>query len=296
MKLLGNYKNGNTTCSIYDDGTKIRRTEDNDFEFDFPESIDINITNYCDGGCQWCYQGCSKEGLHADILSPKFLDTLHPYTEIAINGNSLDHPDLFEFLQKMKNRKIIVNMTVNQVHFLKHKEFIKSLTNGELIYGLGVSLTKSSDDLVSSIKEFSNAVIHVINGIIEIEELKKLYNHNLKILILGYKMVKKGVHYYSKTVENNKEILYDNLKEIMDCFSVVSFDNLALEQLDVKRLLTENEWDIFFMGDDGRDGFNSASMYIDLVDKKFTYNSCREDRYELLEDIKDMYLFLKNNY
>lgn len=46
----------------------------------------------------------------------------------------------------------------------------------------------------------------------------------------------------------------------------VSFDNLAISQLNIKRLMSEQEWKIFYMGDDGRDGeLSSASMYVDAV-------------------------------
>ena len=33
MKELGTYQNGNTITTIFDDGTKIHVTEDNDFEY-----------------------------------------------------------------------------------------------------------------------------------------------------------------------------------------------------------------------------------------------------------------------
>lgn len=41
MNLIGQYKNGNYTVSIYDDGTKIRENDLDFFEPAFPESMDI---------------------------------------------------------------------------------------------------------------------------------------------------------------------------------------------------------------------------------------------------------------
>ena len=41
MKLLGYYKNGNYTVSIFDDGTKIRANKLDFFEPDTVESMDI---------------------------------------------------------------------------------------------------------------------------------------------------------------------------------------------------------------------------------------------------------------
>ena len=43
MKELGNYKNGNYTVNIYDDGTKIRETDENEFIPEFAECIDVNL-------------------------------------------------------------------------------------------------------------------------------------------------------------------------------------------------------------------------------------------------------------
>ena len=55
-----------------------------------------------------CYEGCSLNGKHADLFSPDYyplLDSLHPYTEMALNGNDLSHPQLDEFLYFLKDKK-----------------------------------------------------------------------------------------------------------------------------------------------------------------------------------------------
>ena len=127
LKLLGVYKNGNYSVKILSDGTKIRETEEDEFIPSFAENCDMKITDKCDGGCPFCYEGCTPNGRHGDILNYKFLDTLHPYTELAINGNDLSHPDLLTFMYKMKMKKIILNMTVNQIHFEKHFGAIRSM-------------------------------------------------------------------------------------------------------------------------------------------------------------------------
>jgi hypothetical protein len=73
---------------------------------------------------------------------------------------------------------------------------------------------------------------------------------------------------------------------LFHCFNVVSFDNLALKQLEVKRLLSEEEWEQFYMGDDG--GF---TMYIDCVNRQFGRSSTAplSERYPIIDDIKDMF-------
>ena len=185
VQLLGTYKNGNYSVKILSDGTKIRTTDEDDFIPSFAENCDVKITNKCDGRCPFCYEGCTPDGKHGDILNYKFLDTLHPYTELAINGNDLSHPDLFVFLQKMKDKNIIVNMTVNQIHFEIHYSLIKFLIDQEIIYGLGVSLREPTEKFVSMVESIPNAVIHVINGIFSYKDYEILKDNDLKLLILG---------------------------------------------------------------------------------------------------------------
>ena len=74
------------------------------------------------------------------------------------------------------------------------------------------------------------------------------------------------------------------LKFLYPKFEVVSFDNLALEQLNVKRLLTEEEWSEFFMGEDG-----NFTFYLDLVEGTFGKNSLATKRYFIMDNIDDMF-------
>lgn len=289
MNIKGIYENGNYKVVIFDDGTKIRKTNDNKFIASFPECIDIKITNYCDMGCPYCHEASSTEGIHGEILNIDFINTLKPYTELAIGGgNPLSHPDLLEFLGLLKEKKIIANMTVNQKHFEENIDSLIYLTKENLIKGVGVSLINPTEEFIKKIKDFPNAVIHVINGVVKIEDLEKMYDNDLKILILGYKQFRRGNEFYSDTVEMKKEMIYTKLKEIIKHFKVVSFDNLALKQLDVKRLMTEDEWNEFYMGDDG--GF---TMYIDMVNKQFAKSSISVNRHDLLNDIVDMFDMVK---
>lgn len=290
MELLGRYKNGNFVTTILSDGTKIRETKDDEFIPSFAENMDVKICNYCDMGCKFCHEGSTINGKFGNILNEKFIDTLHPYQEIAIGGgDATSHPDLIPFLQKLKERKVITNMTVNQIHFEKKQELIKKLVDEKLIYGLGVSLVNPTKHFIELIKQYSNAVIHVINGVLKPSDIKALENNNLKMLILGYKHLRIGNEYFEeeqKDIEVKQQWLYENLEDIIQKFKVVSFDNLAIEQLDVKRLLTQEEWDEFYMGDDGK-----VTYYVDMVERKFAQSSTApfDKRYDLLDSVDDMF-------
>jgi MoaA/NifB/PqqE/SkfB family radical SAM enzyme len=291
MKLLGEYQNGNYNVRIFDDGTKIRENDLDFFESNFPECMDVKITNYCDMNCPYCHENSSTNGKHGDILQPSFINSLHPFTEIAIGGgNPLSHPDLIEFLQILKDKNIIANITVNQKHFFDDYNTIKLLYDNQLVRGIGVSLTKVTDELIEYLQAVPNTVLHVINGIVNLDDLKLLYSKNFKLLILGYKQFRRGKQYYSEEVENKKKVIYNNLSKIINNFQVVSFDNLAIDQLNVHRLLSDKEWNEFYMGDDGQ-----FTMYIDLVEQKFARCSIADKRYNLLDNIVDMFNIVKSN-
>lgn len=55
MKLLAKYKNGNYIVRLFDDGTKIRANKLDNLTPDFAESMDVTITEKCNGGCQYCF-------------------------------------------------------------------------------------------------------------------------------------------------------------------------------------------------------------------------------------------------
>lgn len=292
--LLGRYKNGNFVTLIMSDGTKIRETKDDEFIPDHAENMDVKITNFCDIGCPMCHEGSTENGRFGDILNEKFIDTLHPYQEIAIGGgDATSHPDLVPFLEKLKDKKVIANITVNQIHFERKQELIKELVDKKLIYGLGISLVNPTEQFIKLVKQYQNAVIHVINGVLKPSDVKALENNNLKMLILGYKHLRRGNEYFDlchKDIEDKQKWLYDNLSDIVEKFNVVSFDNLAIEQLDVRRLMSKEEWDEFYMGDDG-----VMTFYIDMVERKFARSStvAFDKRYDLLDSVDDMFKVIR---
>lgn len=291
MELLGRYRNGNYVTTILSDGTRIRETNDDEFIPDHAENMDIKLTNRCSGvNCKFCHEGSTPNGKHGDILNEKFVDTFHKYQECALGGgNVLEHPDLIPFLEKLKEKKVIANITVNQIHFEKEQELIRKLVDEKLIYGLGVSLVKPTDKFIKLIKQYPNAVIHTINGVLKPSDVQAMENNNLKMLILGYKHLRRGNEYFEsdrEKIEENQTWLYENLQEILNKFKVVSFDNLAIEQLNVKRLLSDSEWNEFYQGDDG-----TSTYYIDMVERKFARSSTApfDKRYDLLDSVDDMF-------
>jgi hypothetical protein len=82
--------------------------------------------------------------------------------------------------------------------------------------------------------------------------------------------------------------LRDNLKEISNHFDVVSFYNLAINNLDVRSCVDKEKWDSMYMGDEGR-----YTFFIDAVNKKFAVSSLDEKRYDLKDNVDDMFKYIR---
>ncbi len=280
--MLGTYKNGNYTVTILKDGTKIRETEEDYFIPSFSENTDCKLTDKCSVGCPFCYEGCTPSGKHSEIdFNSPWLNSLHPFTELAINGNDLDHPQLEELLVFLKGKSIITNLTVNEKQLIKGVEQLKEWQKNNMLYGIGVSFStcdfKTHQEAILATEGLDNVVFHTIAGVTTRGEYEMLYAIHAKVLILGYKELGRGISYKEKNdVDNKIKELKRSLDGLIEKCFVVSFDNLAIEQLGVKELLSESEWNEFYMGDDGQ-----FTFYIDMVKNEYAKNSLSTERFPI---------------
>lgn len=294
MKILDTYKNGNANIMLFDDGTRVIEYPDGEhLNVDFPLSMDCKITNQCPMGCPMCHEKSTPNGEHGDIMTAEFINKLHKGTEMAIGGGAVtSHPHLVPFLEKLKELGVRPSITVHQKEFENNEKLINYLIENKLIYGLGVSFSSKNDKLWLKILRYKNSVVHLINGIHGKEVFDYFAYNKAKILILGYKDFGRGHDFLNtemgKIIEEKMTWLNQNLKNYIDKFEVVSFDNLAIKQLDVKSILSEKEWNEFYQGDDG-----TATMYVDLVKKQFAKTSTSSDRFSLLDNIEDMFNVIK---
>ena len=292
MNKIGGYKNGNYNVILFDDGTKIRVNNDTYMRADRPESIDIDISDRCYCNCDFCYQGCTPGGAIADFNAPIF-DTILPYTEIALNGNGVIGTVEFEdFLFKMARKKVICNITLHLHDFINHIQDIQYCVDHGLLHGIGVSINDEineeiAEKLMSFFRVSPNIVIHVIAGVVPWKTLVALGNRGLKLLILGYKNYGRGEVYFTshnEEVEENINILEDRWAWLLKSFKVVSFDNLALEQLHVKECVSKEDWERYYMGDDG-----SATFYIDAVKNTYACSSISERKPIDVQDVNILF-------
>ena len=275
MNFPVKYQNGNTFVSIHSDGTKVREYSGLP-SIVHPESIDVKITNYCDMGCSYCHESSTTSGVHGDL--DKLLNILAGLpagVELAIGGgNPLSHPGLVEFLQKLKDRGIIANLTVNQGHLKTYQGLLTYLVKEELVHGLGISITSNNFAYVKPLLELTkNIVYHLIAGVNKVEVVEKLMDlGECKVLLLGYKLFGFGLRHHSDAVDSELKRWYKALPSLLGKCTI-SFDNLAIEQLRVRRLLIHDGWAKFYMGDDF-----CFTMYIDAVKQEYAPTSRSNDR------------------
>ena len=276
-KLLRKYKNGNALITLYDDGTRVIKGND----FDFPLNIDIRVSTQCSFGqkedgtfvlCNFCHESAQVKGKHCDfsILKQK-LEGL-PSIELAIGCNEFTD-ELYSFLSSIKDH-FICNLTVNAGHLKRDKSKILSAIENKLIYGLGVSY-RSLFTLPDWVLEYDNTVIHVIAGIDDFDNIKNLTAN--KILVLGCK----DFGFNLAKVNEDQVLVWK--RRIHELFHKhLCFDNLALEQLDIRRFFNDETWNTIYQGEE--------SFYIDAVNKRISPSS-RSNDYSNWDEIslKDYY-------
>lgn len=300
MELLHKYNNGNVSVSLFSDGTKTRVWE-GEQRVDFPESIDLKVTNFCDVGCSFCHESSTpKEANRAgadQTALEEILDPLPAGVELAIGGgNPTDWPRLRDFLWWARNKGFVCNITINQ--FSLQRNFITDTVlsyGAPMVRGIGISVASHinmveatqtgyniSNEITPLMKDVlagsPNCVLHVIAGVHDYTILEHLCDSivNPKILVLGYKR-----HGFGKEV--NEGLLAHRLRLFRigvikamyerENTPRLSFDNLAIEQLNIRSMLREEAWEKYYMGPDF-----TTSMYVDAVQQVFAETSTTTKR------------------
>lgn len=283
-KKLNTYLNGGYKVCIYEDGTKVRECFDSDIKPEFPESIDIKVTDYCDLGCKFCHENSTIKGRHSNLeFALKLFKGLPAGVELAIGGgNPMSWPDLTRFLSAMKKLCLVCNLTINGGHVSDNIDELKNLTEGKYIYGLGISYIGSqSKHFIECIKLanfYPNTVFHLIMGVHSLKDLDLILQkvENPKILLLGYKQHGRGLKYFGPEVDKNLKEWYRSVDSYFGRGAIISFDNLGIKQMNLRRFFSKEKWNEFFMGNDGQ-----FTFYIDLVKEEYAISSTSKNRHKI---------------
>lgn len=268
------YQNGNANITLKEDGTRIIDYV-NDLQLEYPLNIDIRVSNQCDFGmkedgtyvlCSFCHESAKVNGSECDYNELKLkLSNLPQGIELAIGCNNLTN-NLMLFLEWSTKQGYVNNLTINQGHTKRDCFHLLTCIDNNWIKGLGISYRSDIKfNVPLELINYNNTVFHVIIGIDSIEDVLLLKEKGVrKILCLGEKDF--GANIGNVNVKSLKHIQWRWwIQDTFSQFDVVSFDNLAIEQLNLKRFFSDNEWKTFYQGE--------YSFYINAVDKTFSPSS-----------------------
>ncbi len=293
IPLLHEYDNGNCHVQLYGDGTKVRRHE-GDAAPEFPESMDVKVTDYCDAGCRWCHEKSTVRGRHAGDDFSMFAG-LPAGTEIAIGGgNPLDWPFLRPFMRERMLAGSVCNLTVNAVHVGDAVDSLNGLRRAGYFHGLGISYNPALIGQCLPAVD-ANTIFHLIMGVHVPDDLRDIMAvvPNAKVLLLGYKNYGRGAAFHSATVERQLRDWFTTIHEFLGKPELtVSFDNLGIEQMNIRRFFREQDWPSVFMGSDGQ-----FTFYIDLVKREFCKSSTSAVRNPIgpTDDVRSMFGRIREN-
>ena len=272
------YRNGNASVWLdLRDGTRIIEYPDNEpLALDTPLNIDIRVSTQCPYGydvvtrkstCAFCHESALVHGVECDYGRLLFvlMDAKLPRgTEIALGVNEVTD-NLLQFVKNLWKLGLVVNITMNERYILQYGDTrLKEIM--PYVYGLGISYRSLQGclSLPDWIAEYPHTVIHVINGIDDFDDVKELGVKYRKLLILGEKDFGFNRGKVDLNTKRHKQ-WKANVIQLTKIFDIVSFDNLALQQLDVRDKITDEEYKSFYQGE--------HSVYINAVEQYFAPSS-----------------------
>lgn len=272
------YRNGNAVVTLdLRDGTRIIEYPDNEpLTLQTPLNIDIRVSTQCPYGynvetqkstCAFCHESALVSGVecHYGILQKILMDAKLPRgTEIALGVNEVTD-NLIQFVRNLYRLGLVVNITMNERYILQYGDTgLKQML--PYVFGLGISYRSLQGclSLPDWIAEYPHTVIHVINGIDDFDDVKELGIKYRKLLILGEKDF--GFNRGKVNLDTLEHKQWkSNIMQLTKIFDIVSFDNLGLQQLEIRGKITDEEYKSFYQGE--------HSMYINAVEQYFAPSS-----------------------
>lgn len=272
------YRNGNAVVTLdLRDGTRIIEYPDNDgLILETPLNIDIRVSTQCPYGynvetqkstCAFCHESALVSGVecHYGVLQKVLMDAKLPRgTEIALGVNQVTE-DLVQFVKNLYRLGLVVNITMNERYITEFGDtWLKQML--PYVFGLGISYRSLQGCLLLPdwIADYPHTVIHVINGIDDFDDVKELGVKYRKLLVLGEKDFGFNRGKVNLDTPQHKQ-WKTNIMQLTEIFDIVSFDNLGLQQLEIRGKITDEEYKSFYQGE--------HSMYINAVEQYFAPSS-----------------------
>ena len=259
---------------------------------EYPELIDLKITNMCEHGCPFCYMNATKDGKHADIAflkrtvssfgSPS--DSKYHRCEFSIGGgNILLYPELEKLFSFIHSKGHIVNVTIkaDDIDKILDDEKLRSVFS-KYVNGIGVSVLDVSDiKKINKIYGYTAQldytlhkkyiVAHLIPELLgkdktlDIKDALFENKYWIPILFLGYKQTGRATKPVDKFTEYDLDDLFEGYRKIsVDTTFANTYIDYIKTHFSYKYSITNME--------------GEYSMYIDGVDEKAYKSSYNLDK------------------
>lgn len=294
------YKYDYWTLFNRNDGYKIRCVINENGQQDFlpkqastPDLVDVKITQYCNFGCKFCYQGSTKSGTHADFSQIKeIINTLADAEvfEIAYGGGEpTQHPEFIDILKYTRKHNIVPNFTTRDIKWLKNN--IEDIKN--IIGSCAVSIGNAQDiKKIRSIIDYhelpqDKICVQIVMGTESVYNLENIVKTccelRIPLTLLGFKTTGFGANF--------KQIKYNDwIGTVTKCLPNNSWYKIGVDTA----LIQQSEEDLKKAGvpewlyhkDEG-----VFSWYIDAVDHKMGPSS-----YDTLKPYSHIYSDFEKQY
>lgn len=230
---------------------------------EYPELIDLRITNRCDHGCSFCFMNSNMYEQDASMENIRYVleELKGRKTEFSIGGgNILLYPNLDKLFNLMKDHIINVTINVKDCETILASESLTALFR-TCVNGIGISIFDTDD--IETVRNFTNIIrngiyvsMHIIPEYLGFSKTKAIINklEFENILLLGYKTNGRGASQeYHTFTDDELESIFDSEKPHISCDT--TFANRYKEWLtnnyECARTITWNE--------------GEYSMYIDAI-------------------------------
>ena len=282
-----------------------------------PELVDLKITDYCDRGCAYCYQGSTTRGKHAtwktivDVLTE--LAKLRVF-EVAIGGGEpMKHPEFMNVLRHARSVGIVPNFTTRETAWIGEPI---AHDIAKLVGGIGFSVESAAvvREIAQAVKAskmfgpygISNRVVmQVVVGAVPDDELVAIANacheEHIGVLLLGFKHTKRG-RTFGRSLENVVSSKWiDMLTSDKKRWRRIGVDTALISQFGkqltpyIEGMRDEDDEDdedddagstcAFYTKEEG-----AFSMYVDAVARKLGPSSyCKPSEMQPIENIGEQF-------
>jgi MoaA/NifB/PqqE/SkfB family radical SAM enzyme len=282
-------------------GNKFRFSFDGEIEYtksSLPELVDIKITDYCPYGCEFCYQGSTVDGKHAnDYYLSLLANQLGKYKvfEVALGGGEPTlHPNFVKILQGFREEGVVPNFTTRNLAWITGPDKDKILEYcGSFAYS-----TENTFDIIKLAKLLeehkvpkNRVTVQLVSGAMSANTMKSLcktcLENDINFTILGYKNTGRGQDF--KPLATSDET-WDSLMQLRGEYPYrkIGIDTVFAEAIQ-DRLAEMKISPILYHTKDGM-----FSCYIDAVQERIAPSSyCLESDYVALKrnnlDFQDIY-------